>query len=291
MPLLADLFATAGEASVTYQELERSFFDCLRLKNGVYKTTYAHRLDDLNEQVTTCLPAAQPLQALDVAISSGVSTLEWVESLEEAKVEYHMTGIDLTINGFLVSFGDRLHAVLDESKWPLLLEIDGQWLSNPPRKRDLPRHLFSLVVIKCALFLWAIRYRESDGGRIHRILGMPTTTRAINLVTPRLTSHPRVTISKGDILVEDSLQGAFHVIRAANILNKDYFDDGALTKILRNLRRQLAPDGVLVVCNTDDDGVNRATIFRLGEDNRFAALSKMNGGSEIEDLILELPNF
>src|SRR5271166_851720 len=291
MSHLADLFVTAGELRGS-QELEKSFFDCLRLKNGVYKTTYAHRLDDLNVQVMNYLPAARPLQVLDVAISSGVSTLEWVEALEAVQVDYHMTGIDLTIGGLLVSFGDRWHAVLDRTKWPLLFELDGQWVSNPPRKRHLVRHFFSLAWIKSALFLWKQSYREADRGRILRVLGMPVRTRAVNLVTPGLVGHPRVTVGEGNILAESWNEGTFHVIRAANILNKSYFDVDALTRILTNLRRQLATDGVLVVCNTDTDeaALNHATIFALGANNQFKVLSKMNGGSEVEELVLQLSN-
>jgi hypothetical protein len=292
MSLLADLFATAGHLSERSQELEKSFFDRLRVRNGVYKTTYAHRLDDLNAQVANHLPDAKPLRIFDVAISSGVSTLEWAESLEEAGIDYHMTGTDLTIGGLLVSFGDRLHTVLDRTRWPLLFEIDGEWVSNPPRKRQLLRHPLSLAMVKAALFLWAQRYRESDGERIQRILGMRTTTRSINLVTPRLANHPRVTIGEGNIMTDSWPEGGFHVIRAANILNKDYFDDAAITRVLHNLRRHLTPDGILVVCATDTDeaAVNHATIFKLNRDKQFEALSKMNGGSEVEDLVLQLPS-
>ncbi len=291
MSLLADLFVSAGELRGS-QELEKSFFDCLRLKNGVYKTTYAHRLDDLNARLADYLPAARPLQVLDVAISSGVSTLEWVESLEEASLDYHMTGIDLTTSGLMVSFGNRLHTVLDRTKWPLLFEIDGRWVSNPPRKRHLLRHFFSLALIKSALFVWGQRYGEAEAGRMERVLGMPTRTRAINLVTPRLANHPRVTIHEGDILTESWQQGEFHVIRAANILNRSYFDNDALTRIVLNLRRHLTPDGILVVCNTDTDeeAVNHATIFALRADRQLNVLSKLNGGSEVENLILRLPN-
>jgi hypothetical protein len=290
MSSLADLFVNAGELSETSQELEKSFFDCLRVKNGVYKTTYSHRLDDLNAQVANYLPSARPLQLLDVAISSGVSTLEWVESLEEAGLDYHMTGIDLTIGALLVSFGDRLHAVLDHAKWPLLFEIDGEWVSNPPRKKHLFRHLFSLAMIKSALFLWGQRYRKSEDERLQQILGMSPRTRAINLVTPRLMNHPRVTIGEGNILAESWQQGTFHVIRAANILNRSYFDNHALSKTLHNLRSHLTPNGILIVCNTDtdEDAANHATILALREDQQFEVLSRMNGGSEVEDLILHL---
>ena len=298
MPNLADLFVTAGEVSGTTtspetllfvaarypckksQELERYFFDCLRLKNGTYKTTYAHRLDDLNAHVASYLPSAEPLEVLDVAISSGVSTLEWADLLETAKVQYHITGIDLSIGGVLVSFGNRLHTVLDHKNRPLLYEIDGRWVSNRPLQ--ICRHLLQVAFVKFALFLWARK-----GAAVQRILRMPTRSRAVSLVTPKLLSHPRVTIKEGDILTESSLQGTFHVIRAANILNRAYFDDDVLADMMRHFRSHLIENGIFVICDTDKD-INRATVFKLKEDKQFAVLSTMNGGSGLEELILKL---
>ena len=290
MSSLADLFINTDKPSESSQELERKLFDCLRLRNGVYKTTYAHRLDDLNAWVEKYLPAAEPLQLLDIAISSGTSTLEWVESLEEAKLDYHMTGNDLTTRGLLVSFGERLHAVLDHTRWPLLFEIDGQWLSSPPRKRHRLRYPFALAFIKCALFCWSRRHIEPAAEGVHRTLGMRTRVRPISLVTPRLSSHPRVTIKEGNIMGDSWLEGKYHVIRAANILNRKYFTDDALVRILGNLRHHLAAGGILVVCRTDTDGkaANHATIFHLKTDMRLEVVSRMNGGSEIENLVLQL---
>jgi hypothetical protein len=292
MSSVADLFINTDRPNETSQELERRLFDCLRLRNGVYKTTYAHRLDDLNAWVAGFLPATPSLQALDVAISSGTSTLEWVEALEQTKIDYHMTANDLTIKGFLVSFGDRLHAVLDHSRWPLLYEIDGRWFSNPPRKRHLLRYPLALAFIKCVLYCWEHADHRSEEGKIQRTLGMPTRVRPISLVTPRLSTHPKVTVKEGNILTESWLEGDFHVIRAANILNQTYFSNEELSQILNNLRRHLSADGILVVCRTDTDSVgrNRATIFRLTRDRRFELVSRMNGGSEIESLVMELPS-
>lgn len=290
MSLVENLFVASGEATTASQEQEKNFFDCLRLKNGIYKTTYPHRLDDFNARLANYLPASRPLRVLDVGISSGVSTLEWAETLEESGIDYQMTGIDLTLRGLIVSFGDRLHAVLDSTKWPMLFEIDGKWISTPPRKRHLLRHPFSLALVKCALFLWARRHRESEIEQSGRILGMPTRTQAIHLVTPRLRKHPRVKVCEGDIVTESGLHGEFDIIRAANILNRGYFDDDTLAKIAQNLRRHLTPSGILAVCHThDEESVNRATIFQLRENHGFGLLAKMNGGAEIESIILQLP--
>lgn len=290
MSRLNKFFVADIERGQIPEDLQRDFFDCLRLKNGVYKTTYARRFDDLNTWMADYLPAIRPLQVLDLAISSGVSTLEWVQALAEAGIDFHMTGTDLTIAGTLVSFGERLHAVLDDTNWPMLFEIDGNWLSGRPRKRDILRYAFSLALIKSALLLWASRYRESKSQETQNILGVSTTTRSINLVIPKLTKHSRVTVREANILSESSLEGTFHVIRAANILNKSYFDNQALTKIVQNLRYHLAIGGILIVCRTDphQEGLNRATIFELNGRRQFVTKSRLNGGSEIEELVLQL---
>jgi hypothetical protein len=286
--LLADLFAASEGPGEISQELEKSLFDCLRAKNGVYMTTYANRLDDLNACVANYLPATQPLQILDVGVSCGVSTLEWAQSLEKANLDYEMMGVDLSTKGIMVSFGRRLHVILDSTMRPLLFEINREWLSNPPRKRQLLRHVFSLGLIKCALSVWKKRFWKSGEEEVQEILGMPARTRTISLVTPRLANHPHVVIREGNIMTS-SWQKTFHVIRAANILNRGYFDDQSLTKVLSNLCRHLSVGGLLIVCRTNDqESVNSATIFKLTDGRRFVSLSKMNGGSEIESLVLQV---
>src|SRR5215469_16260260 len=148
----------AGRAVQASEALVSSLFDSLRLKNGVYKTTSSHRLDDVNTWVSNYLPAASPLNVLDVAISSGTSTLEWVDSLVESGFNCRMTGMDLTIDALLVSFGDRLHAVLVRTRWPLMFEIDGQFVPNPPRKKHLLKYLIPLTRIRWALRRWSGQY-------------------------------------------------------------------------------------------------------------------------------------
>lgn len=78
---------------------------------------------------------------------------------------------------------------------------------------------------------------------------------------------------------------AFDVVRAANILNRGYFDDQVLRKIIATLRERLKPGGLFVVCRTwVDTGRNHGTIFQLREDG-FVALRRLNQGSEIENLV------
>jgi hypothetical protein len=274
-----------GEAGEVVEGLEKALFDCLRLRNGTYKTTYPHRLDDVNAWIGAALPTTRPLKIMDVAISSGTSTLEWVQSLEAAGVDHHMTAMDLTIDGFLVSFGDRFHVVLDRTKWPLMFEVDGEFVSNPPRKKHVLRHFFRLARIKLALRAWKKQYSGSRSVPL-TLFGMRTITSNVHLVTPRLRHHPRVMIYEGDLLSGSGIHGTYHIIRAANILNRQYFDESMLRKIVCNLKAHLAPDGALAVCRTELDG-NHGTIFKVGGDHRLVPISRLNKGSEAEQAILE----
>ncbi len=73
------------------EALEDLFFRNIRLPNGTYKTTYRRRLDDLNALARQHLPPKRPLDFMDVAVSSGVSTLEWIEFLAESGIQCRMT--------------------------------------------------------------------------------------------------------------------------------------------------------------------------------------------------------
>jgi hypothetical protein len=84
------------------KRLEDGFFTSLRLPNGTFKTTYHRRLDDLNELVLRYLPPKRPLDVMDLAVSSGISTAEWVTQLRQAGVAHRMVAGDVLVNAFLI---------------------------------------------------------------------------------------------------------------------------------------------------------------------------------------------
>lgn len=270
------------------EEMEKRFFASIRLKNGTYKFTHSHRLDDLNELTNKFLPPARPLKVMDVAISSGISTLEWVESLMQAGINYEMMAGDSTINCCLVSVGRRLHVLADCTGYPLQFDVCGKAVPNPPGKHTWAVYALPLTVLRCAL-AWrgrAIRRTGLGIGESHRRFG--TELCPIKLVISRLQVAPNLQIVEDDILTNNNFQSCFHVVRAANILNRSYFDDSTLTQMLLNLHKRLIPGGILVVCRTTEQNENQATVFVLGEDRKFSALGRLGKGSDIEDLTLAL---
>jgi hypothetical protein len=60
-------------------------------------------LDNLNEPVQKFLPTDRPLDVMDAAVLSGVSTVEWIESMERAGTYRRMTAGDAKEDAYLVS--------------------------------------------------------------------------------------------------------------------------------------------------------------------------------------------
>lgn len=273
------------------EEQERAFFSALRMRNGTYKYTYPHRLDDLNELVAAHLPCARPLEIMDVAVSSGVSTLEWMESLERAGIEHTMVAGDLTMYGFLVSRGAHLHALTDSTGYPLQFEIGGRAVPNPAGRRLGMLYALPLALLRASLSTHFEKLREDclHQSSVEYVERGGLTCRRLAIVSPRLRRPANLELIEDDICGEQNDARRFHILRAANILNRSYFDETVLAGILVKLRGRVRDGGLLVVCRTDDTGANHATLFSRQPDDTLSVVARLGGGSELEALALNLP--
>jgi hypothetical protein len=275
-------------------QLEDSFFHSLVLRNGTHKTTCHCRLGDLNAVIEPCLPSARPLEIMDVAVSSGVSTIEWLEALARAGVDCRMTAGDAVIDALLVTAGS-VRGLLDRTGHLMQLDIGGRAVRMPaPRRRDRLRFAPLSLFMKTAARAFRDRLGPATGSEAglgscgpQTLLGLQCRT--LKLISPSLAAHPRIEVVEDDILNDRRWPGRFDVLRAANVLNRIYFDDSLLERMLRNLRTRLAPHGLLAVCRTTPEGRNDATVFRLRDDRTFEELTRLNAGSEIAPLALSLP--
>jgi hypothetical protein len=290
-------FPTVPVDPATQEERERVFFATIRQHNGTYKYTYANRLDDLNTLVAGLLPPPRPVRLMDVAVSSGITTLDWVNSLDRLGIPYTMTAGDLNLCAYLMSLGRHLKVLVDNSGHPLQYDIFGQAVTNPPRRRMLPVFLPWIFLFKLALAFKFQRARDvACQGVEHEYANSGIRCRLVTLASPRLVGNDRIELIEDDILNNHTIRGRYHVIRAANILNRSYFDEPALVAILRNLRQRLVEGGRLVVCSTTGDEYgnraakisNDATVFALRPDKRFEVAGRLGMGSVLEDLVLDL---
>jgi hypothetical protein len=277
-----------------WEERERAFFHSIRTRNGTNKTTYSHRLDTVNEIVNTLLPPHRPLEIMDVAVSSGVGTLEWMESLERAGIEYRMTAGDLYVRAFLLSFSRFLNILVDDTGYPLQFDFRGKAVPYPVgRRRSLlfpPLFIFAVICRWALPVLLASFFRRWAGkGEGDSTYRFGVGCHRILLISPRVSTRQSLKIVEDDILAPATFDNGFHVVRAANILNRLYFNERTLRTMAVNLRARLAKHGILVVCRTDPHRVNHGTVFRLNAANQFEVIGRIGQGSETEHLILRLP--
>ncbi len=263
-------------------DIQRAFYTGLLLRNGVRKTTDAHRVDDLFPLLVrrAALIDQRPLRVLDVGCSAGVTTVEIHQLLVDCGISCETYGTDLLLYADHVASKDNVAILFDRDRNVLQIEI-GSWASPWKfRKRDL--------LLRPHLCFLASQVAKNQVARFRMALDKPCQglhfTR-VPLLASVVDSQPDVRFEEEDIL-EPKIQGTFGVIWAVNILNLGYFAPDDIRSMVRVLTRRLLPGGLLIVSRTEPPGnTNHATLFRYC-DGKLVAEEHLNRGSEVEDIVL-----
>ena len=251
--------------------IEREFFVRVLLPNRTWKTTYANRLDDVNEFVFKRIARIieSPIKIMDVGMSSGTSTAEWADQLRANKIDFEMTGTDLTIDAWLHSY----------SKFALLFDRDGKllhfdlWAKGwPPHQHGIHFHFFRQLLARSALRCASTFRRNVE-------------KTPVRLLSRRFAEDCSLGAVEDDLTTPNPLifKRAFHVIRAANVLNMSYFSESTLRIMLATLTGRLKEGGLLIVCRTNG-GTNNGTVFSCVS-SRLLPIERIGDGSEIESLV------
>jgi hypothetical protein len=287
-PTTRDVFLQSS-VNADQDDLEREFFARIVLPNGTIKSTGAHRMDDLNAAVLPHIAAitGMPVRVLDVAVSSGVSTAEWYESLAAAKISCDFTATDLTVYASLVSLTPGLAVLVDRHRNILHLDVFGRGV--PPVAEGPGAILAGAIrmLFRAAMKL-DDRLSPLNGSLQEFAKGHVLKCQPVTLLTKRLSRNEHLRVIEQDLMAPDppQFQAAFHVVRAANILNRSYFSDQILAQIVNKLKKTIKPHGLFIVCRTEHNGVNDATLFQFAGDLKFRVLLRLGAGSEIENLVL-----
>lgn len=279
MTLNARDFLTEGD--VFTQTQEAAFFASIRLRNGTYKTTDHHRLDDLNEMVIGEWKklGSKPSQIMDVGVSSGISSLEWADALTRAGVEAKILASDLCMRGSLLRLLPGYDVLLDRDGRVLQHIVANRpvrWYLNGPR--DFLKGTGFVVAALNAL-----------AGALLPLANARGEAKDILLVNPHARDDARLSFADDDILAPNpaQLRRRFNAIRVSNLLNHGYFNDAQLLGAVGNLRDRLVGAGSFLIVNrTLADGTNHGTLFRLNDANEFEAVARLREGSEIESIVL-----
>jgi len=271
-PTTTEVFGQYQRSAREQQDLEMRFYAHVRLRNGTYKRTSQRRLDIVNDAVARHLPTNRPVQLLDVAISSGISTHEWMEHLTKCGVAFRMVATDILLNVLLVKVIPGVKALVDETGYPVHFDVLSVGLSGSD-----PRFGHDL-------FLGILRL-------LHRVTFRHASLSAerLSLVSALLRRWDNLTVLEDDLCapVAPEMRARFDLIRAANVLNPSYFPDDVLVRMVEGLRQRLVPGGLLVAGRTDEvSQENQFSVFAL-RDSGFELIDRIAGGSEIESLILQ----
>ena len=275
-PTVQEVFFNRLPVCPEQDALEAQFFRSLILPNGTFKTTSPNRLDDLNAFVLRYLQEIpdRPLKIMDVAASSGVSTVEWYEHLRSHGIPCDITATDATVHAILMTNGSSLAMLVDRHQNILHMEVFGIGIiGRAKRIRRIP--------------LWILGTAVTAIFKAKTMLGTRPEADHVALLSKRFSQTSCLRMLEDDLSHTnrpDFLQ-SFHVIRAANILNCAYFPADILAKFVAIIRERLKENGLLIICRTEHTGKNNATIFRATPNGGFDRIARFNDGSEVESII------
>ncbi|MDX2287579.1 MAG: hypothetical protein NW217_01980 [Hyphomicrobiaceae bacterium] len=273
MPITARKFLSRGAALSADEEAR--FFAAIKAANGTFKTTMANRMPEIDAALAEVLIDAGILTpvVLDAAVSSGVTTLDLREALIARHLHPSIVATDILVNARLIDLDRQTRALVDDRGHPLQFDIMGVAVS--------PWHgrlhtLLGLGLISGIMMRKLARHVPASGG----------PGDVVKLVTQRLTRAPSVEVIEDDLGIPNPrLFKRFDLVRAANVLNRAYFDDAAIARMARSLATYLKGEGGLLLVNrTHADGANHGTLFRL-TGGRFVPRRRFGSGSEIEPII------
>jgi SAM-dependent methyltransferase len=302
LPMTAREFVrrTVTQTTLTLSE-EITFFDSLKLRNGVSKVTYANRLDSANDMLVRNMSAASfssPVSCLDVGCSSGVSTLELYQKLKTA-YDVKVLGIDIMTTATLVKRFPGFYILMDETGFPLQYDLFGYAIR--PWSRGRRELLTGYALLRsCAGLAFRLsgvnnaKARSVEQSARNDQESARVDSTSVSLLVPALQWEKSISVRDHDIfqsLPEDLLE-RFDVARAANILNLGYFSPERILLAVRNIRRCLKPSrGLFLVCRTGGftahhQGSTDGSLFRLTESGSFVLADRLGRGSEVEDIVL-----
>jgi len=255
------------------QKAEDEFFSGIRLANKTFKTTARVRMPDL-DAIVARLASEQGWTnpaVLDVGVSSGVTTADLLATMLSKGLKPAVTATDLTMYATISSLGPGVRMLSDRTGNPLQFEFFGFGIRAWTRRLDFVTGYFLLTGLA---------------------RNLATTLSKTRLADVALVSRLKVTSAENSIeFLEDDLatrnpdfDGQFDIVRAANLLNREYFEAAKLTTMIANLKAYVRkPGGLMVVNRTGADGTNHGTVFQASG-SAMRVLQRVGSGSEIESL-------
>ncbi|MET0309796.1 MAG: hypothetical protein ABW023_13900 [Sphingomonas sp.] len=278
----ASKFFSADPNSVTPRD-EARFFGGLRTGNFTFKRTEEGRLRAIDGALLRHLDRENATieTVLDLGISSGITTAELAVALAQSGRSVRMTGTDRAFAARIIDLPMGCRALVEPTGHVLQYEIFGRALRPWTRRLD---YLTGMALAR--------KVANRALGPIARTRGAsPHAGAPVELVSRRLARLDAMRLIEDDVTIRNPvLAGSFDLIRAANILNRHYFEPAMLQCAVDNVRSYLrGPGAWLLVLRTHGDADHRGTLFQMDDDGTLIVMERWGGGSEVEEMFVREP--
>ena len=279
--ILLDLeqqFATSNSVAEKFA-VARAFTEVVAaLRIGhICKTTRWGRLNESLLVFSQLVNSARSQRLLDIGVSDGITTFEAVRYLREQH-NCTVSAIGIDLHNELVRFkGCCVAEYRSNNGDPVLAEI-GPFLLTIGVGAS-PRQPISRFIADKYLRLRRIRGGLREGLRI-------------SLINPLARECPATSFEVQNIFERrEEWTDSFTIVRAANVLNREYFSDPAIRQCLESLYGYLQEGGILLVSRNlapreSPDCAEQGSFWRK-TNKGFEFVSHVGRGSCVADLVNE----
>lgn len=230
--------------------------------NGTSKTTSKNRFLDLDEWCLKYISADRQLEVHDVAVSSGITSINLFKSLEA---------------------GDKLKSFNVSDKYSEL-SYKGKWIKRFYDSNGVCTfiYVFGLYAIKQTS--WFFFMSKFFFSLFSSKLETPPDGK-VTLFHPELMKK----VESGEIgileydVFSSSINESFDLVRCMNLLNPLQFSDEQIKKAINNLTDSLRESGLLIIGRSTMSGEHRVSILQKTGVN-LVMLGELNGGAELKHL-------
>ena len=242
---------------------ENPFTTCRGVTGSpVSRLTWSGRFEALDGELAQLLD--RRCLILDVAVSSGETTLDLFLVLKKSGQYFQLSMCDpwskvFIRRGLITSIRNEFGGFILHRVGPLVFSRNLRWI-------------WALSKVSGMLLNKALQQR--DWGDKHSLLRPEVETRLVN--------------REFSWISWDAFQGPtetrYDVIRVMNLLNEKLFSRIKIERAVANAHASLTEQGILLIGQTDHQGVTAATFFRK-DDKGFREVKAVNGGTKLANLI------
>jgi hypothetical protein len=268
----ASAYLSAAGGADFPRESEREFYRNIKTSNGTKKSTAPRRLDAINDLYFATIQrlGAIPRVAMDIGVSSGVTTLEWLREFDKRGVAVTMIATDYVMSVDLYAIGRHMHVLTERNGHLLQIEMFGAGIRTHMRARDYINGGFVWRRALCSIARARLKTASRSG--------------SYKLVSPALRGQDRIRLFDDDIFSTNppAFTRSADVVRVGNLIQPIYFSDAQIRRATENIRERCRGEGsTVIVCRNMQDALE-GSILRMNGRRQFLVAARLGPGSEVE---------